>query len=133
MLYQLLPMVDCQETSVFFKKRAVLEEDYGRGMQKLAKMTSEVYSLNDGKAGCDLSVNCITLYSYALISSFVKAWQSTMKIHEIMAENRIKFAQRLNEMSDELANLAKEVEKNRKSVRYSFPRFRGMFYFSHNL
>jgi len=40
-----------------------------------------------------------------------------MKIHEVMAENRIKFAQRLNEMSDELANLAKEVEKNRKSVR----------------
>lgn len=49
-----------------------------------------------------------------------------------MAENRIKFAQRLNEMSDELANLAKEVEKNRKSVRYSFPRFGDMFQFSHD-
>ena len=132
MLSQPLPIVDCQETSVFFKKRAVLEEDYGRGMQKLAKMTSEVYSLNDGKAGCVLLHNYTTLYSYTFISSFVKAWQSTMKIHEIMAENRIKFAQRLNEMSDELANLAKEVEKNRKSVRYTFPRFGGMFQFSHD-
>lgn len=40
-----------------------------------------------------------------------------MRIHEIMAENRIRFAQRLNEMSEELASLAKEVDKNRKQVR----------------
>ena len=33
-----------------------------------------------------------------------------------MAENRLRFAQRLNEMSDELNNLAKEVDKNRKQV-----------------
>lgn len=40
-----------QETSVFFKKRAVLEEEYGKSLQKLARSTSEVYSMNDGKAG----------------------------------------------------------------------------------
>jgi len=39
-----------------------------------------------------------------------------MRIHEMMAENRLRFAQRLNEMSDELNNLAKEVDKNRKQV-----------------
>ena len=48
--------------------------------------------------------------------SFVNAWQSSMKTHEIMAQNRIRFAQRLNEMSDELASLSKEVDKNRKQV-----------------
>ena len=42
-----------------------------------------------------------------------------MKIHEIMADNRIRFAQRLNEMSEDLASLAKEVDKNRKQVRLS--------------
>jgi Rho GTPase-activating protein RGD1 len=52
----------------------------------------------------------------SLQSSFVNAWQGSMKIHERMAETRIKFAQRLNEMGDELATLVKEVEKNRKSV-----------------
>lgn len=36
---------------MFFKKRAVLEEEYGRGMHKLAKNTAEVYAMNDGKAG----------------------------------------------------------------------------------
>lgn len=40
-----------------------------------------------------------------------------MRLHESLAENKLRFAQRLNEMSDELATLAKEVEKNRKHVR----------------
>ncbi|KAF9244101.1 Rho GTPase activation protein [Melanogaster broomeanus] len=93
-------MVSCREASVFFKKRAVLEEEYGKSLHKLARSTSEVYSMNDGKAG-----------------SFVHAWQSSMKLHEVMGENRIKFAQRLNEMSDELASLAKEVDKNRKQTK----------------
>lgn len=48
--------------------------------------------------------------------SFVSAWQSCMRVHEMMAENRLRFAQRLNEMSEELANLVKEVDKNRKQV-----------------
>ncbi|CAE6509538.1 unnamed protein product [Rhizoctonia solani] len=93
-------MVSCREASIFFRKRAALEDEFGRGLYKLARTTSEVYAMNDGKAG-----------------SFVSAWASTMKIHEIMGESRVRFAQRLAEMSDELASLAKEVEKNRKSAK----------------
>jgi hypothetical protein len=40
-----------------------------------------------------------------------------MRVHEMMAENRLRFAQRLNEMSEELATIVKEVDKNRKQVR----------------
>ena len=43
-----------------------------------------------------------------------------MRVHEKMADNRVRFSQRLNEMGDELNTLVKEVEKNRKQVRYSF-------------
>ncbi|KAH9971731.1 GTPase activating protein [Lactifluus volemus] len=93
-------MVSCREASAFFKKRAVLEEEFGRGMQKLAKSTADQYAMNDGKAG-----------------SFVNAWRTTMKIHDIIAENRLRFASRLNEMSEELATLAKEVDKNRKATK----------------
>lgn len=93
-------MISCKEASNFFKKRAVLEEEYGRNLQRLARSTSDTYSLNDGKAG-----------------SFVTAWQASMKIHDIMAENRLKFAQRLNEMSEDLASLSKEVDKNRKQTK----------------
>lgn len=40
-----------QEASIFFKKRAVIEEEHGKALQKLARSTAEVYALNDGKAG----------------------------------------------------------------------------------
>ncbi|KAF9526110.1 GTPase activating protein [Crepidotus variabilis] len=93
-------MVSCRETSAFFKKRALIEDEYGKTLQKLSRSTSEVYSLNDGKAG-----------------SFVTAWQTSLRIHEMMAENRLRFSQRLNEMSDELSNLVKEVDKNRKQTK----------------
>ncbi|EMD38795.1 hypothetical protein CERSUDRAFT_133320 [Gelatoporia subvermispora B] len=93
-------MISCREASVFFKKRAMLEEEYGRSLQKLAKTTSDTYAMNDGKAG-----------------SYVNAWQSSMKMHETMAETRLRFAQRLNEMSEELSTLAKEVDKNRKQTK----------------
>ena len=46
-----------------------------------------------------------------------------MKVHDILAENRIRFAQLLNEMSEDLSNLAKEVDKNRKHVRDINPVF----------
>jgi len=46
----------------------------------------------------------------------VNAWQSSMRIHDQMAENRLQFAQRINEMGEDLAILAKEVDKNRKQV-----------------
>ncbi|CAL1715474.1 unnamed protein product [Somion occarium] len=93
-------MASCREASVFFKKRAVYEDEYGRNMQKLARSTADAYAANDGKAG-----------------SFVAAWQNALKTHETIAENRLRFAQRLNEMSEELATLAKEVEKTRKLTK----------------
>ncbi|KAJ7180639.1 Rho GTPase activation protein [Mycena filopes] len=93
-------MISCREASVFLKKRAAIEEEYGKNMHKLARMTADTYGMNDGKAG-----------------SFVASWQSAMRIHESMGESRLRFSQRLNEMSDELATLAKEVDKNRKQTK----------------
>ncbi|KAF9013584.1 hypothetical protein BDZ89DRAFT_1077094, partial [Hymenopellis radicata] len=83
-------MVSCREASVFLKKRAVIEEEYGKSLQKLSRSTSELYSLNDGKAG-----------------TFVTAWQSSMRIHELMSENRLRLPN--------LVTLSKEVDKNRKA------------------
>ena len=48
----LFPTFNFQEASVFFKKRAIIEDEYGKQLQKLARTTSEVYALSDGKAGC---------------------------------------------------------------------------------
>jgi hypothetical protein len=46
-LLSLLP----QEASVFLKKRAAIEEEYGKNMHKLARMTADMYGMTDGKAG----------------------------------------------------------------------------------
>ncbi|KAI0730966.1 GTPase activating protein [Earliella scabrosa] len=92
--------VSCREAAVFLKKRAALEDEYGKGLQKLARATSAEYAQHEGKAG-----------------SYVNAWQSAMRTHEAMADSRTKFALRLNEMSEELSNLVKEVDKNRKATK----------------
>lgn len=93
-------MVSAREASAFLKKRAVIEEEYARSMAKLARSTFETYSFSDAKAG-----------------TFVKSWHSMVKTHETIADNRFKFAMKLSEMSDELSNLAKEVDKSRKQAR----------------
>ena len=120
----LFPTFNFQEASVFFKKRAIIEDDYGKQLQKLARTTSEIYALNDGKAGYDAlhtwGLGMLHLTHSLTKRSFVSSWQSSMRVHERMADNRVRFSQRLNEMGDELSTLVKEVEKNRKQVRYSF-------------
>ena len=72
-----------------------------------------------GKPGTPLYT--LAEMSYLTLSqrSFVSSWQSSLRLHEMMADNRLRFSQRLNEMGDELSTLVKEVEKNRKQVRYS--------------
>ena len=48
--------------------------------------------------------------------TFVSAYQQSLKLQEHLATNRIRFSNRLNEMSDELLSLAREGEKMRKLV-----------------
>lgn len=93
-------MASCRETSVFLKKRAQIEDDYGRAMQKLARERMEAYSLSDGKAG-----------------SFVTAFQALVRAHDILADNRVKMASQLNEMADQLVETAREVERSRKTAK----------------
>ncbi|PWY98116.1 RhoGAP-domain-containing protein [Testicularia cyperi] len=93
-------MVSAREAAAFLKKRAAIEEEYARAMAKLSRSTLETYSLSDAKAG-----------------SFVRSWHSMMKTHDTLADNRIRFAAKLGEMSDELNNLAKEVDKSRKQAK----------------
>ena len=50
------------------------------------------------------------------VRSFVSAWHASMRTHEQMADSRLRFGLRLNEISEELNNLVKEVDKNRKLV-----------------
>ncbi|GAA5878041.1 hypothetical protein JCM8547_005603 [Rhodosporidiobolus lusitaniae] len=93
-------MASCREASTFLKKRAQIEEEYARAMVKLSKSSIESYSVGDGKAG-----------------SYVSSWLSLLRTHELLGDNRLKFAAQLSEMGDELNVLGKEVEKTRKATK----------------
>ncbi|KAI5454866.1 hypothetical protein NCC49_002145 [Naganishia albida] len=90
-------MTSCRQIAGFFRARAELEERYARGMTELVRGSADSYSRAFCKAG-----------------SFVEAYNATLKVHDALAQNRLRFAQRLIDMSEELTNLAKEGEKLRK-------------------
>lgn len=50
-------------------------------------------------------------------SSYVQSWVSLLRTHELLGDNRLRFAGQLSDMSDELIVLGKEVEKNRKTSK----------------
>ena len=49
--------------------------------------------------------------------SYVQSWVSLLRTHELLGDNRLRFAGQLSDMSDELIVLGKEVEKNRKASK----------------
>lgn len=85
---------------MFFKKRAQIEEDYARSLQKLTRERLESYSLSDGKGG-----------------SFVSAYNALLRSHDLLADNHVKMAQQLSEMSEQLIETAREVERSRKTAK----------------
>ncbi|GAA98302.1 uncharacterized protein L969DRAFT_93096 [Mixia osmundae IAM 14324] len=90
----------CKETSTFLRKRALIEEDYARQLIKLSRGTAEAYSTSEGKAG-----------------TFVSSFQSLLRTHELLGDNRLRFAQQLTEMGGHLLDISKEVERNRKEAK----------------
>lgn len=52
-----------------------------------------------------------------LHSSYVNSWSSLLKTHELVGDNRLKFAQQLSEMSEELLGISKDVDRTRKGTR----------------
>lgn len=76
----------------------------------MARNSNDLYSRSDGKAGCANSTSCADL------RTFVTAYQTSLRVQEQLAQNRIRFSQRLQEMCEELNGLAREGEKQRKIV-----------------
>lgn len=50
-------------------------------------------------------------------SSYVHSYLALLRTHELLGDNRLKFAAQLTEMSEELTTLGKEVEKHRKTSK----------------
>ncbi|BEJ16227.1 hypothetical protein CspHIS471_0508320 [Cutaneotrichosporon sp. HIS471] len=87
----------CKQVGTFFRQRADVEEKYARGLTDVARTSNEVYGKADCKAG-----------------SFVASFQAALRLQEQLAQNRLRFSQRLNEMSEEMFALSREGERQRK-------------------
>jgi hypothetical protein len=122
-------LASCKQLSNFFRARARVESSYASSLSEMGREMMEGYGKSDGKAGFvplppfpisslysespSLTPHCVLLAGG--FSSFVKAYQDTLRLHDSLAQNRFKFATRLTEMADELSTLAKEMEKTRKA------------------
>lgn len=99
-------------------------------MAKLARSSIESYQVGDGKAGCVapsllpyIVSSCVQVTADPVHaqtnarSSYVSSWLSLLRTHEVLGDNRVKFASQLSDMADELAVLGKEVDKSRKATK----------------
>ncbi|CAM0137943.1 unnamed protein product [Umbelopsis sp. WA50703] len=93
-------MQAAKDAMMFLKKRAALEEEYGKQMMKLAQSMSETFEKAHPRAG-----------------SYGDAWTSMLKVHETIGEQRVKFAGDISEVADDLQLLYKDTEKSRKQAK----------------
>ncbi|KAG1151622.1 hypothetical protein G6F37_004903 [Rhizopus arrhizus] len=94
-------MQAAKDVSLFLKKRAAIEEEYGKQMIKLAQSMTE--SFDKGHSN--------NLRSYGT------TWLSFLKVHEKIGEQRIKFSSDITEVSDDIQITYKDTEKSRKQTK----------------
>ncbi|KAJ1728078.1 hypothetical protein LPJ61_004233, partial [Coemansia biformis] len=99
----------CKEAAMFLRSRARVEEEYGRGLQKVAQQTIKMMD-NGGKSVVGMSTQ-------------QAAWQRLVEVHETLASNRMKFSITLSEMADYLANYVKIKEGVRRKLKESEMRY----------
>ncbi|KAI9334453.1 Rho GTPase activation protein [Pilaira anomala] len=89
-----------KDISTFLKKRAFLEESYGRDMVKVAQSTAEAFDKAHPKSG-----------------TFGDVWISMLKVHENIGNQRIKFAASISDSAEDLLSLGRNIEKDRKKIK----------------
>ncbi|SAL95699.1 hypothetical protein [Absidia glauca] len=82
------------------KKRAAIEEEYGKQMIKLSQTISETFDKAHPRSG-----------------TYGDAWISMLKVHETIGDQRVKFAGNITEVADDLQLLYKDTERGRKQVK----------------
>lgn len=89
-----------KDIAAFLKKRAFLEESYGRDMVKVAQTTAETFDKTHPKSG-----------------TFGDVWISILSVHENIGNQRIRFATSITDSAEDLLSLSKHIEKDRKKIK----------------
>ncbi|KAI9230704.1 MAG: hypothetical protein DHS80DRAFT_11991 [Piptocephalis tieghemiana] len=89
-----------RESAAFLRKRALLEEEYARGMMKLVVSADGEAAREEGKAG-----------------SWSESYRGFLRVHEAIALSRLKFANSITEIASSMTSLYKGNERSRKELK----------------
>jgi len=92
----------CKEITTFLKKRALIEEEYGKSMLKLTQSALE----NLDKVNINRK-----------LGTFHTNYIKFIKMHEKVGENHVKFAQIINDTYDNISTTLKNTERSRKQLK----------------
>ena len=95
-------MLTSQDFSTFLRKRSTLEEDHAQGLKKLCRATNELVRRPEHRQG-----------------TYASSYDELTHIHDRMAENGMQFSMTLHQMSDDLQDLASNMERGRKHWKQS--------------
>ncbi|KAI8048553.1 Rho GTPase activation protein [Syncephalis plumigaleata] len=90
----------CKDMLTFLRKRAAIEEEYGRAMLKLISTSRETTERPDRKQ-----------------HSYGEAMQSVFKVHETIGQNHVKLSSTISDIAEGLQSLLKDTDRARKSLR----------------
>lgn len=86
-----------QDFSIFLKKRGALEDEHAQGLRKLARAVNDAANRNENRQG-----------------TYSSSYKDIHRLHERMADHGQQFAVSLQQMSDDLHELAANIERGRK-------------------
>ena len=86
-----------REYSNFLKKRATVEEEHAQGLKRLSRSTHELIRRPENRQG-----------------SFAQSYEEITRTHDRMAEHGLQFASVLHQMSNDLIELAGNIDRGRK-------------------
>ncbi|KAK4041963.1 hypothetical protein C8A01DRAFT_33952 [Parachaetomium inaequale] len=95
-------IASAKEFAQFLKKRSVLEDEHANSLKKLCRLSQDNMQRGEHRGG-----------------TFGRAYEEMMVVHERMADNGIQFAMSLQQMADDLIELALVADKSRKGWKQS--------------
>ncbi|KAI8827278.1 Rho GTPase activation protein [Fimicolochytrium jonesii] len=93
-------MHSTKEAVTFLRKRATIEEEYGKAMLRLGQSGLSTTGKAEGKEG-----------------TYGTSWAQFTKVHEQVGDIRVKFAATITELAEELSTLHKNTERSRKQLK----------------
>ncbi|RHZ70525.1 hypothetical protein CDV55_104767 [Aspergillus turcosus] len=95
-------VASAKDFSAFLKKRASLEEEHAQGLRKLSRSLHDAANRPDNRQG-----------------TYGSSYNDLNRFHERMADHGLQFSVSLQQMADDLHELATNIEKGRKEWKHT--------------